>query len=366
MIFGPFFDLQDVPFPIVRLLRRLGTWEQHGGAENPTMRLIDDALEGGQNGATGSQFTHRPTDLDSWASSMPHGPRTFPTVCTVNSRVTSKRRTNKFHALATIAGLATSHCVDDVLAVDRKTNNFLGMACLACLSSLLWLGCTRSKESLSVTSSSDLSQTPCGPPTLSISQDRFAQLTSMVKDVLESGHLHLAMAGKMWGRLGFSCTQMFRRFGRAKLCPFSRRQHEHRRIWLNHQLTSALKWWLEILSCSPPRVVPTNLSKRRKIVSKSDGEGSEAGVGVALWGKRNSSCACRGPSRAGGSSEYYGIVRKTWVVLMTFLRSKRSFGLARETSWTCSVVLSGFIFLTMWQHCRTWSMGRHPSSKETS
>ena len=32
------------------------------------MRLIDDALEGGQSGATGSQFTHRPTDLDSWAT----------------------------------------------------------------------------------------------------------------------------------------------------------------------------------------------------------------------------------------------------------------------------------------------------------
>ena len=68
MILGPFFDLQDVPFPIVRLLRRFGTWEQHGGAENPTVRLIDDALEGGQNGATGSQFTLRPTHLDSWAT----------------------------------------------------------------------------------------------------------------------------------------------------------------------------------------------------------------------------------------------------------------------------------------------------------
>ena len=54
---------------------------------------------------------------------------------------------------------------------------------------------------------------------------------------------------------------MFGRFGRAKLRPFSRRQHEHRQFWLNHQLTSALKWWLDILSCSPP----------------------EAGVGVALW-----------------------------------------------------------------------------------
>ena len=34
------------PFPIVRLLRWFGTWEQHRGAENPTVRLFDDALEG--------------------------------------------------------------------------------------------------------------------------------------------------------------------------------------------------------------------------------------------------------------------------------------------------------------------------------
>ena len=30
-------------------------------------------------------------------------------------------------------------------------------------------------------------------------------------------------------------------------------------------------------------MIPTNLSERRRIVSNSDGEGSEAGVGLALW-----------------------------------------------------------------------------------
>ena len=70
---------------------------------------------------------------------------------------------------------------------------------------------------------------------------------------------------------------------RAKFRPFHPCQHEHRRIWLNHQLTSALTWWLEILSCSPPRVIPTNLSERRRIVSYSDGEGSEE-LSVQLYG----------------------------------------------------------------------------------
>ena len=49
------------------------------------------------------------------------------------------------------------------------------------------------------------------------------------------------------------------------------------------QLTSALKWWLQILSCSPLRLVPTDLSARRRNFSFCDGEGSEAGIGVALW-----------------------------------------------------------------------------------
>ena len=57
MILGPFFNLNDVPFPTVRLLSRFGTREQHGGTQEPTVRLIDDVPEGGQNGATRSQYT---------------------------------------------------------------------------------------------------------------------------------------------------------------------------------------------------------------------------------------------------------------------------------------------------------------------
>ena len=164
------------------------------------------------------------------------------------------------------------------LLSTEKTTIFSGW--LVCL---LWLGCSRLKKSSSVTSSS---HSWCNIRFITDTvwpSNTFNFTRQSVKVVLESGHLHPAMAGKLWGPFGFSCTPMFGRFRRAKLRPFSRRQHEHRRFWLNHQLTSALKWWLEILSCSPPRVVPTNLSERSRIVSYSDGEGSEAGVGVALW-----------------------------------------------------------------------------------
>ena len=56
------------PFAVVRLLRRFGIWEIQGGAVDRSCRLIDDALQGGQNAATGAQRTHRPVDLDGWCA----------------------------------------------------------------------------------------------------------------------------------------------------------------------------------------------------------------------------------------------------------------------------------------------------------
>ena len=131
----------------------------------------------------------------------------------------------QFGLLTTIAGLATSHSVD-ASWLSTENNNFLALACLACPSSLLWLGCSRRNSPLrhkfiAFWVQHDASQTPCGPPTLSISQDRVAQLQHS-HDVLD------AMAGKLWRRLEFSHTQMFGRFGSAKLRPFSCRQYEHR------------------------------------------------------------------------------------------------------------------------------------------
>ena len=69
-IIGPLRHIDEFPGGDVRLLRRFGTWEQHGGAEVPSRRLIDDALAGGQNRASGSQHTHRPTDVDSWIAQV--------------------------------------------------------------------------------------------------------------------------------------------------------------------------------------------------------------------------------------------------------------------------------------------------------
>ena len=76
------------------------------------------------------------------------------------------------HALATMAGLATSHCVDDVLAVDRKTTIFSGWRVWRVLAACCGWVVPDSKSPLPsqvhriLGATSDLSQTPCGPPTL--------------------------------------------------------------------------------------------------------------------------------------------------------------------------------------------------------
>ena len=114
-----------------------------------------------------------------------------------------------------VAGLATSHCVDDVLAVDRKTTIFSGWLVWRVLAACCGWVVPDEKSPLPsqvhriLGATSDLSQTPYGPPTLSIAQDRVEQLSSMIRDVLDSGSLTPAMAGKLWGRLGFSCSNVW-------------------------------------------------------------------------------------------------------------------------------------------------------------
>ena len=81
------------------------------------------------------------------------------------------------HVLANMAGLGSSHCVDDVLVVDRKTTIFSGWLVWRVLAACCGWVVLDSKSLLpsqvhAILATSDLSQTPCGPPTLSISQDR--------------------------------------------------------------------------------------------------------------------------------------------------------------------------------------------------
>ena len=67
------------------------------------------------------------------------------------------------------------------------------------------------------------------------------------------------------------------------LRALNRRQHEGGRHGLNRQLRSCISWWIHHLPILPARPVPINLEKRKVMISYSDGEGSNAQVGIALW-----------------------------------------------------------------------------------
>ena len=96
----------------------------------------------------------------------------------------------QFGVLATIAGLITSHCVDDVLAVNR--NNFLALACLACLSSLLWLFQTkkvlfRHKFIAFLVQHPNVSR-HCVASNMFFFHETASRIYKLIKDILESGH----------------------------------------------------------------------------------------------------------------------------------------------------------------------------------
>ena len=61
---GPYESFEDIPYDDVALVPRHGIWEQHGGAEGPSVRWTDDMLCGGQNDTVGTMSSHRPTDPD--------------------------------------------------------------------------------------------------------------------------------------------------------------------------------------------------------------------------------------------------------------------------------------------------------------
>ena len=67
------------------------------------------------------------------------------------------------------------------------------------------------------------------------------------------------------------------------LRALNHRQHEGGRHGLNPQLKSCIAWWIRHLPVLPARPVPINMETRRVMISYSDGEGSYAQVGIALW-----------------------------------------------------------------------------------
>ena len=64
VIQGPYENFDDLPVQEPSLAPRQGIWEAHGAAVERSVRVIDNLLLGEQNETTGSTHSHRPTDVD--------------------------------------------------------------------------------------------------------------------------------------------------------------------------------------------------------------------------------------------------------------------------------------------------------------
>ena len=68
LVSSPCYSFSDLPWPSFALVRRRGIWEQRACADEPSVRVLDDLLEGGQNDTVGYQYTHRPADIDAFSA----------------------------------------------------------------------------------------------------------------------------------------------------------------------------------------------------------------------------------------------------------------------------------------------------------
>ena len=75
---GPFYDINSVPIDCPCIAPRVGIWETHGSAEEPSIRNIDNLLLGEQNFTVGTRAAHRPTDADALVGQARAVADTFP------------------------------------------------------------------------------------------------------------------------------------------------------------------------------------------------------------------------------------------------------------------------------------------------
>jgi len=337
VIRGPYMDIEDVPLQGISILPRNGIWEQHGDAEEPSCRCIDNMLAGEQNATAGTVSAHQPTDPDTllaqtravcerypqapllgWPSDFAKAYKQVPatpdqarhcviaqwspvhsrtvcwvTFCQLFGGKSPPLNFSRFPAwlcwvAAVLFALPLSHCVDDMIAIEPTALADSGRNAWLTLCQALGWEISMPKSPiprnvfLVIGVLLDLSGTT---PVISISKRRIASLLQIIHTVLTTGKLGSGEAASLAGKLGFALCACCGRFGRAKLRPILRRAYEHHKA-INPQLASALQWWVNFLQTFSPRPIPSALQDRDLVVSYSDGEGADAGIGVGVWGTR--------------------------------------------------------------------------------
>ena len=251
---GPYFSLSELPWKDVALVPRHGIWEAHGGATERSCRCIDDMLVGEQNGTVGTVSSHRPTDPDGLAAQVRAVRRRFPN-CRLRGWPCDLEKAYKqvpaaphqlqwtiivmwstahcspafFEAWCQLFGgkspplnfaryaawlceaasslfvLASSHCVDDVIAVEPDEISASGKIAFKLLCQITGWAISPSKSPppesffLVIGVVLDLTEVPDGEAILKIAPKRIEQLTALLNHIETTGRLGSGEAASLTG-----------------------------------------------------------------------------------------------------------------------------------------------------------------------
>jgi len=212
---------------------------------------------------------------------------------------------------STLFALPITHCVDDVIGIEPASLALAGNIAFKLLCEATGWKISAAKSPLPeevfvvIGVKLDLSGVPEHEAKLEVTEKRVEQLTKTIQTIQSSRRLGSGDAASLTGKLGFTLCATFGRFGRAKLRAYIRRCGETR-AGMNPQVLAANEFWLKFLTSYTPRRIPVFLDKLDVVVSYSDGEGADAGLGIAVWSSR-----CKnGPLAA--FCEIPTAIRKLW------------------------------------------------------
>ena len=125
--------------------------------------------------------------------------------------------------------VAVIHCIDDIICTERALEASTAYHCWRVLAAACG-GNIPDDESpppsnlfRALGAMIHLALVPFGPAHIRIADDRVDKMPKVFHSILDSRTLGPALAGQIFGQLGFACTQFHGRWGRAKLRPFVRR-----------------------------------------------------------------------------------------------------------------------------------------------
>ena len=112
-------------------------------------------------------------------------------------------------------------------------------------------------------------------------QQMIIEITERRYEILESGRLSSGQTARIWEK---TATCVVHAMGQVRSCQTTCFQTSPTRNKnkLNVQLRSAWRWRLRVLPTSTQREISMQLGQRPVFLIYSDGEGSSAGVGVAV------------------------------------------------------------------------------------